>query len=111
MSQKKVDKYKNNKFGRSSAQKKERVEFVLEMAAWILIAALFVGWIGYSAYAKIQAKEASVKVDTVMDTSALTDYISGLSSDSGHAALLRQQVGKQLFGRHVGVQPVGCPAA
>ena len=28
-----------------------------------------------------------------------------------HAALLRQQVGKQLFGRHVGVQPVGCPAA
>ena len=81
MSQKKVDKYKNNKFGRSSAQKKERVEFVLEMAAWILIA-LFVGWIGYSAYAKIQAKEASVKVDTVMDTSALTDYISGLSSDS-----------------------------
>ena len=86
MSQKKVDKYKNNKFGRSSAQKKERVEFVLEMAAWILIAALFVGWIGcwigYSAYAKIQAKEASVKVDTVMDTSALTDYISGLSSDS-----------------------------
>ena len=58
------------------------MEFVLEMAAWILIAALFVGWIGYSAYTKIQAKEASVKVDTVMDTSALTDYISGLSSDS-----------------------------
>ena len=45
MIQKKVDKYKNNKFGRSSAQKKERVEFVLEMVAWILIAALFVGWI------------------------------------------------------------------
>ena len=82
MSQKKVDKYKNNKFGRSSAQKKERVEFVLEIAAWILFAEPFVGWIGYSAYAKIQAKEASVKVDTVMDTSALTDYISGLSSDS-----------------------------
>ena len=56
MSQKKVDKYKNNKFGRSSAQKKERVEFVLEMAAWILIAALFVGWIGYSAYAKIRQR-------------------------------------------------------
>ena len=55
MSQKKVDKYKNNKFGRSSVQKKERVEFVLEMVAWILIAALFVGWIGYSAYEKIQA--------------------------------------------------------
>ena len=55
---------------------------LIRKAAWILIAALFVGWIGYSAYAKIQAKEASVKVDTVMDTSALTDYISGLSSDS-----------------------------
>ena len=72
MSQKKVDKYKNNKYSRNSALKKERAEFVLEMAAWILIAVLLVGWIGYSAYAKIQAKEASVKVDTVMDTSALT---------------------------------------
>ena len=82
MSQKKVDKYKNSKYSRNSARKKERAEFVLEMAAWILIAVLLVGWIGYSAYAKIQAKEASVKVDTVMDTSALTDYISGLSSDS-----------------------------
>ncbi|ERI97594.1 hypothetical protein HMPREF1547_00471 [Blautia sp. KLE 1732] len=82
MSQKKVDKYKNSKYSRNSALKKERAEFVLEMAAWILIAVLLVGWIGYSAYAKIQVKEASVKVDTVMDTSALTDYISGLSSDS-----------------------------
>ena len=82
MSQKKVDKYKNNKSSRNSALKKERAEFVLEMAAWILIAVLFVSWIGYSAYAKIQAKENSVKVDTVMDTSALTDYISGLSADS-----------------------------
>ena len=75
MSQKKVDKYKNGKFARTSAMKKERAEFVLEMAAWILIAVLFVSWIGYSAYAKIQAKENSVKVDTVMD-------ISGLSADS-----------------------------
>ena len=45
MSQKKVDKYKNNKYSRNSALKKERAEFVLEMAAWILIAVLLVGWI------------------------------------------------------------------
>ena len=83
MSQKKVDKYKNNKFGQQCLRRRRTGEFVLEMVgAWILIAVLLVGWIGYSAYAKIQAKEASVKVDTVMDTSALTDYISGLSSDS-----------------------------
>ena len=44
MSQKKVDKYKNNKYSRNSALKKERAEFVLEMAAWILIAVLLVGW-------------------------------------------------------------------
>ena len=43
MSQKKVDKYKNNKYSRNSALKKERAEFVLEMAAWILIAVLLVG--------------------------------------------------------------------
>ena len=47
MSQKKVDKYKNSKYSRNSALKKERAEFVLEMAAWILIAVLLVGWIGY----------------------------------------------------------------
>ena len=46
MSQKKVDKYKNSKYSRNSALKKERAEFVLEMAAWILIAVLLVGWIG-----------------------------------------------------------------
>ena len=45
MSQKKVDKYKNNKYSRNSALKKERAEFVLEMVAWILIAVLLVGWI------------------------------------------------------------------
>ena len=42
MSQKKVDKYKNSKYSRNSALKKERAEFVLEMAAWILIAVLLV---------------------------------------------------------------------
>ena len=71
MSQKKVDKYKNSKSTRTSAMKKERAEFVLEMAAWILIAALFVGWIGYSAYTKIQAKENSVKVDGYFCTDRL----------------------------------------
>ena len=65
------------------------------MAAWILIAVLLVGWIGYSAYAKIQAKEASVKVDTVMDTSALTDYISGLSSDSAELENTYEMMGSR----------------
>ena len=81
MSQKKVDAYKDKKNARSMARRKERAEFVLEMAAWILIAVLFVGWIGYSAYVKVNQKNESVKVDTVMDTTALTDYISGLSAE------------------------------
>ena len=41
-----------------------------------------VGWIGFSAYAKIEAKEASTVTETVMDTSAIDNYVSGLSSDA-----------------------------
>ena len=61
MSQKKVDSYKAGKNNRSVAM---------------------VAWIGFSAYAKITAKEASVVKETVVDTSAIDNYVSGLSSDT-----------------------------
>lgn len=37
---------------------------------------------GFSAYTKIEAKEASTVTETVMDTSAIDNYVSGLSSDA-----------------------------
>lgn len=82
MSQKKVDNYRVGKYGRSKASRKERIIDKLEILAWIAICVAMVGWIGFSAYAKIEAKEASTVTETVMDTSAIDNYVSGLSSDA-----------------------------
>ena len=82
MSQKKVDTYRAGKYGRSKASRKERIIDKLEILAWIAICVAMVGWIGFSAYAKIEAKEASTVTETVMDTSAIDNYVSGLSSDA-----------------------------
>ena len=82
MSQKKVDNYRAGKYGRAKAARKERIIDKLEILAWIAICVAMVGWIGFSAYTKIEAKEASTVTGTVMDTSAIDNYVSGLSSDA-----------------------------
>ena len=70
------------KYGRAKAARKERIIDKLEILAWIAICVAMVGWIGFSAYTKIEAKEASTVTETVMDTSAIDNYVSGLSSDA-----------------------------
>lgn len=82
MSQKKVDNYRAGKYGRAKAARKEKIIDKLEILAWIAICVAMVGWIGFSAYTKIEAKEASTVAETVMDTSAIDNYVSGLSSDA-----------------------------
>ena len=82
MSQKKVDNFRAGKYGRAKAARKERIIDKLEILAWIAICVAMVGWIGFSAYTKIEAKEASTVTETVMDTSAIDNYVSGLSSDA-----------------------------
>lgn len=82
MSQKKVDNYRAGKYGCAKAARKERIIDKLEILAWIAICVAMVGWIGFSAYTKIEAKEASTVTETVMDTSAIDNYVSGLSSDA-----------------------------
>ena len=82
MSQKKVDNYRAGKYGRAKAARKERIIDKLEILAWIAICVAMVGWIGFSAYTKIEAKEASTVTETVMDTSAIDNYVSGLTSDA-----------------------------
>ena len=71
MSQKKVDSYKAGKNNRSRAAKKEKLIDRLEILAWVAICVAMVAWIGFSA----------VK-ETVVDTSAIDNYVSGLSSDT-----------------------------
>ena len=82
MSQKKVDAYKSRKGQRSKADKKEKMLFGLEMFAWAFICVVIIGWIGYSAYVKVTGAKESVVQNTVMDTTALDNYISNLSTDT-----------------------------
>lgn len=82
MSQKKVDAYKSKKLHRGKADKKEKVLFTLEMFAWAFICVVIIAWIGYSAYVKVTGTKESVVQNTVMDTSALDNYMSSLTTDS-----------------------------
>ena len=81
MSQKKVDAYKARKSTRGRADKKEKMMFTLEMFAWAFICVVVVAWIGYSAYVKVAGTNAEVVQNTVLDTSALDNYISGIDTD------------------------------
>ncbi len=81
MSQKKVDAYKARKGLHNKTDRKEKVLFGLEMFAWAFICVVIVAWIGYSAYVKVTKKENVVQ-NTVMDTTALDNYISNLSTDA-----------------------------
>lgn len=82
MSQKKVDNYRAGKVNRSKAARKEKLIDRLEILAWVVICVAMIGWIGYSAYAKIEQKQESVVLETTMDTSALDNYVSGVTSDT-----------------------------
>ena len=67
------------KLGR--AHKNEKMMFTLEMFAWAFICVVVVAWIGYSAYVKVAGTKAEVVQNTVLDTSALDNYISGIDTD------------------------------
>ena len=82
MSQKKVDAYKARKGQHNKADKKEKMLFGLEMFAWVFICVVIVAWIGYSAYVKVTGSKENVVQNTVMDTTALDNYISNLSTDT-----------------------------
>ena len=82
MSQKKVDAYKSKKLHRGKADKKEKVLFTLEMFACAFICVVIIAWIGYSAYVKVTGTKENVVQNTVMDTSALDNYMSSLTTDS-----------------------------
>ena len=80
MSQKKVDAYKARKGLHNKTDRKEKVLFGLEMFAFICV--VIVAWIGYSAYVKVTGAKENVVQNTVMDTTALDNYISNLSTDA-----------------------------
>lgn len=82
MSQKKVDAYKKDKANRDKIMKKEKMMLRMEKLAALVVCIAAVCWIGYSVYGKISEEKEEVQVETVMDTSALDDYLSGIAADA-----------------------------
>lgn len=80
MSQEKVDRYKAKKARRREIYKKEKRMLALEKLAGVLVCAAVVVWIGYSVYGKVTDAQNEKVVETVMDTTAIDDYLSGLDT-------------------------------
>ena len=87
MSQKKVDRYKEEKANREKIMKKQKLMHRLEMSAITLVLAAVVVWFGFSVYQKATGGSGSGSAqETILDTSAVQDYLSDLqSTDSGNA--------------------------
>lgn len=82
MSQKKVDAYKKDKANRDKIIKKEKKMLRIEKFAALVVCVAAVCWIGYSVYGKINEGKEEVQVETVMDTTALDDYLSGIATEA-----------------------------
>lgn len=82
MSQKKVDAYKKEKANREKLIKKEKRILMLEKLVALVICIIAVGWIGFSVYGKMTENKTEEIKETVMDTTALDDYVSGLSAET-----------------------------
>ena len=82
MSQKKVDEYKKQKVNREKIMKKEKRMLLLEKTAAVLVIVAIIGWLGYSVYGQVQKSEETKVTETVMDASAIDEYMLGLDSDT-----------------------------
>lgn len=82
MSQKKVDAYKQKKANRDKLIKKEKRILMLEKLAALVVCLAAVCWIGFSVYNKVTADQEAVVKNTVMDTSALDDYLTEITAEA-----------------------------
>ena len=88
MSQKKVDKYKQEKANRQKTMKREKILHRLEFAVLGIVLAALLVWFCIAVYKNSQVKaiENSDAVTTSMDVSAVDDYLNGLTTTSSSAA-------------------------
>ena len=80
MSQKKVDVYKEQKANRDKIMKKEKRILRLEKLIACVFCAVVVVWIGFSVYSKVNEGKETVVLNTEMDTTALDNYLSEVST-------------------------------
>ena len=86
MSQKKVDEYKERKANREKIYKKEKRVLLLEKLIGLAICLVAVIWVGYSVYGQYQRNLTENPETTMVNMSAIDDYMSGLSeTDDGES--------------------------
>ncbi len=83
MSQAKVDRYKEEKRNRAKLIKKEKREWMFTKIGLAAIAVIIIGWVGMSIYTSVRQSDENTEVleTYTLDTSALDEYISGLSAE------------------------------
>lgn len=83
MSQAKVDRYKEEKRNRAKIIKKQKIEWMATKVGLSLVAIVMVAWIGVSVYngANTQTDTTEELASYTVNTSAIDDYMSGLSED------------------------------
>jgi len=79
MSQKKVDKYKQQKVNRAKIMKRERLMHRLEMTVIAVVVVALLGWFGFSVYSRVQQDKPAKEY--VLDTNALDSYMNELVAD------------------------------
>lgn len=82
MSQEKVDRYKEEKKNRQKIMKKQKIQSVAFKAAGLLVALVFVGWIGFSIYQGVTANSAAKSNTYSVDTAAVDEYLNQMSSEA-----------------------------
>ena len=87
MSQKKVDQYKEQKANRSEIMKKEKRTLMIEKIIGGVVTLLVVCWVLFSVITKLTAVDDSTQevVTTAMDTTAIDDFVTGLSNEGEEA--------------------------
>jgi hypothetical protein len=84
MSQAKVDRYKEEKRNRAKIIKREKREWAATKAGLSLVALVLVAWIGFSVYSGVNGTSDTTvteKETYTVDTSAIDDFLAGLSED------------------------------
>ena len=87
MSQKKVEKYKQDKANRQKIMKREKILRRVEITAAIVVLAGLLVWFCIAVYqnSKEKALENADAVTTSLDLSGVESYLNGLTEDSTSA--------------------------
>lgn len=87
MSQKKVEKYKQEKASRQKNMKREKILRRLEFAVIGIVLAGVLVWFCFAVYqnSKVKALENADTVTTPMDVTAVDEYLNGLTAASSSA--------------------------